>query len=170
MSFSIESTNYCNYSKGKFGNELTFIIPAWLDAEEGYYEIDFNIIDSNGNSCSFPYPEDARKVCFWYKSNLDDRAIHLDYIEERDRFLCTLAIDEESYMELIKFGWKARQAAEVLPQATKADVIMTGYVSDYEHIFRQRTSIIAETGQPHPELARLMDPLYEEFKSRKLIV
>lgn len=30
MSFAQESTRYCNYSKDKFGNELTFIIPCWV--------------------------------------------------------------------------------------------------------------------------------------------
>lgn len=34
MSFAIESTRYCNYSKGKFGSELTFIIPIWCDKKE----------------------------------------------------------------------------------------------------------------------------------------
>ena len=29
MSFAQESTRYCNYSKSKFNNELTFIEPAW---------------------------------------------------------------------------------------------------------------------------------------------
>lgn len=29
-SYSQESTRYCNYSKDKFGNELTFIRPAWV--------------------------------------------------------------------------------------------------------------------------------------------
>ena len=29
MSFAQESTRYCNYSKSKFGQELTFIEPAW---------------------------------------------------------------------------------------------------------------------------------------------
>ena len=33
-SFAQESTRYCNYSKDKFNNELTFIIPSWLDWEE----------------------------------------------------------------------------------------------------------------------------------------
>lgn len=33
-SFSQESTRYCNYSKDKFGNELTFIIPCWMDITE----------------------------------------------------------------------------------------------------------------------------------------
>ena len=31
MSFAQESTRYCNYSKDKFGNELTFIIPNWVN-------------------------------------------------------------------------------------------------------------------------------------------
>ena len=29
FSFAAESTRYCNYSKNKFDNELTFIIPTW---------------------------------------------------------------------------------------------------------------------------------------------
>lgn len=33
MSFAQESTRYCNYSKDKFGNELTFIQPCWLNDE-----------------------------------------------------------------------------------------------------------------------------------------
>lgn len=31
MSFAQESTRYCNYSKDKFDNELTFIIPNWVN-------------------------------------------------------------------------------------------------------------------------------------------
>lgn len=31
-SYCQESTRYCNYSSGKFGNELTFVNPVWLDS------------------------------------------------------------------------------------------------------------------------------------------
>jgi len=34
-SFAQESTRYCNYSKDKFGNEITFINPYWLTGSEG---------------------------------------------------------------------------------------------------------------------------------------
>ena len=34
LSHLAESTRYCNYSKDKFGNELTFIKPCWLDDEK----------------------------------------------------------------------------------------------------------------------------------------
>ena len=30
-SYSQESTRYCNYSQDKFGNEITVILPVWLD-------------------------------------------------------------------------------------------------------------------------------------------
>ena len=33
FSFAQESTRYCNYSKDKFSNELTFIFPNWMDEE-----------------------------------------------------------------------------------------------------------------------------------------
>ena len=35
-SYSQESTRYCNYSKDKFGNELTFIRPPWVDLGAHY--------------------------------------------------------------------------------------------------------------------------------------
>lgn len=34
-SYSVESTRYCAYNKGKFGGELSFVKPWWLE-EEGY--------------------------------------------------------------------------------------------------------------------------------------
>lgn len=41
FSFAQESTRYCNYSKDKFGNQITFIVPCYLDyinLEGGFYE------------------------------------------------------------------------------------------------------------------------------------
>jgi len=38
-SYSQESTRYCNYSKDKFGGELTFIKPCFWDEDSDEYEI-----------------------------------------------------------------------------------------------------------------------------------
>lgn len=40
-SYSQESTRYCNYSMGKFGNELTVIRPCFWDESDEKYEIWF---------------------------------------------------------------------------------------------------------------------------------
>lgn len=37
-SIAEQSTRYCNYGKDKFGKEITFCIPSWLDLEEGSYK------------------------------------------------------------------------------------------------------------------------------------
>lgn len=37
LSHLAESTRYCNYSKDKFGNEITFIKPCWCNIPEGDY-------------------------------------------------------------------------------------------------------------------------------------
>lgn len=45
FSFMNESTRYCNYTKGKFGSELTFIIPEWIydvQAETASYKDHLN--------------------------------------------------------------------------------------------------------------------------------
>ena len=41
-SYSQESTRYCNYSKGKFGNELTFVMPYKIRRETAKFIIWYN--------------------------------------------------------------------------------------------------------------------------------
>lgn len=45
FSFAQESTRYCNYSKDKFGNELTFILPCWCSSLELLYWDPYNVTD-----------------------------------------------------------------------------------------------------------------------------
>ena len=53
VSFAIESTRYCNYSKGKFGNELSVIKPCHIKENSPEYNIWFKtmqIIEHNYNA------------------------------------------------------------------------------------------------------------------------
>ena len=43
-SYSQESTRYCNYSKDKFGNELTVVKPLFWDEESDEYQLWYNTI------------------------------------------------------------------------------------------------------------------------------
>ena len=49
FSFAQESTRYCNYSKGKFGSELTFIKPCFWDRE---FSLKLNNYDWWLSACS----------------------------------------------------------------------------------------------------------------------
>ncbi len=44
-SYTQESTRYCNYSKGKFGGELTFIKPLFFEENTNEYSLWFNLME-----------------------------------------------------------------------------------------------------------------------------
>lgn len=135
MSFAQESTRYCNYSKDKFGNELTFIQPCWLDDER-------------------------LKLYGPYHTVIRDKS-------PESIFIANLNNAEKDYLDLIRLGWKPQEARAVLPNALKTELIVTGFVSDWNHFFDLRARGI--TGAPHPQAKELAEPLMEEFIARKYI-
>lgn len=155
-SFAVESTRYCNYSKDKFDNgQVTFIIPYWAaDIREGMYEV------YDPFKYSY-YPDEYTDISCKFDTDSDGNANNV-----QDELIQSLKEAEFRYRRLIQSRCKPQEAREVLPLATKCDMIMTGFVSDWQHFFRLRTSIIAETGKPHPDASSLADPLYKEFISR----
>lgn len=135
MSFAQESTRYCNYSKDKFGNELTFIQPCWLDDER-------------------------LKLYGPYHTVIRDKSLE-------SIFIASLNNAEKDYIDLIDLGWKPQEARAVLPNSLKTELVVTGFVSDWNHLFDLRAR--GTTGAPHPQAKELAEPLMKEFIARKYI-
>ncbi len=150
MSFAQESTRYCNYSKNKFGNELTFIKPCWLDMHD---------------------TDEGREVTRnWNFDILDGCSIIAEegeFDDARDAFLTSLNVAEHCYLELLQKGWTPQQARAVLPNSLKTELVVTGFTSDWEHFFGLRAR--GTTGAPHPQAKELAEPLMKEFITRKYI-
>lgn len=110
----------------------------------------------------FSFAEQSTRYCDFSADKFNNE---LTFIEDQ---WC----DEELLRQIeywyISSHLKPQEKRNVLPLCTKTELVMTGFVSDWEHVFRLRTSI-AETGRPHPQMLELMDPLYEEFIRRNLI-
>lgn len=140
-SFAVESTRYCNYSKDKFSNEITFVQPTW---------------------CTRDYTKEPISSNKWLIDHLPAE----DETGEK-QFLSGLLRTESCYMNLILAGRKPQEARDILPLATKCDMVMTGFVSDWQHFFDLRAR--GTTGAPHPDAKALAEPLMHEFESRKLI-
>ena len=140
FSFAQESTRYCNYSKDKFGNQITFIQPSWITLDKEIAPIN--------------------ELCFLTKQyDTDDPNL---------RYLASLVEANYTYVLLLNKGWTPQQARAVLPNSLKTELVMTGFVSDWKHFFRLR-SRIAETGKPHPQAQELADPLMDEFVKRGIM-
>lgn len=157
MSFAQESTRYCNYSKDKFGNELTFIIPCWCD----------DIPDA----LSLKDSMDVKKFVW----GTDDLAaivekkgvVNRQVSKFTQRFLYEMQGDEDIYIELIAAGYKPQEARAVLPNSLKTELVVTGFTSDWNHFFDLRAR--GTTGAPHPQAKELAEPLMKEFIARKYI-
>jgi thymidylate synthase (FAD) len=157
MSFAQESTRYCNYSKDKFGNELTFIIPCWLDIISEADEI-----HTDGNEGDFCYPEDIYTSNFLYTLRYAERA-YLDLLQQWDK-----RIPDKRYKSGFRNNpWTPQQARAILPNALKTELVVTGFVSDWNHFFDLRAR--GTTGAPHPQAKELAEPLMKEFIARKYI-
>ena len=157
MSFAQESTRYCNYSKDKFGNELTFIIPCWLDIISEADEI-----HTDGNEGDFCYPEDIYTSNFLYTLRYAERA-YLDLLQQWDK-----RIPDKRYKSGFRNNpWTPQQARAVLPNSLKTELVVTGFTSDWNHFFDLRAR--GTTGAPHPQAKELAEPLMEEFIARKYI-
>lgn len=188
FSFAQESTRYCNYSKDKFGNEVTFIEPCWLNIPEGKYT---NIAKQS--------PEDGEyKQIMLHENNIN--AYPLTTTPE-GRFLWGCLWSEHDYFDLIGQGWTPQQARAVLPNALKTELVMTGFADDWwgeylvidkatglidqrihgkfydelNNIDRDKYRIVEKGFFPlrcssgaHPQAQELAIPLREEFVKRRI--
>ena len=104
--YSQESTRYCNYKGG-----VTFIIPPWVDIEEGEYgnKLYINLNQSN----------EALAEVRWFNSMFDSSL---------------------SYITLLNRGWSPQQARSVLPNSLKTEIVMTANLREWIHVFKLRTS------------------------------
>jgi thymidylate synthase (FAD) len=109
LSHLAESTRYCNYSKDKFGNEITFIKPCWCNIPEG----DYNTPDYT------PY-----------------RLPHIGAAESR--LIDALQYAEYYYFFLLSEGWTPQQARSVLPLSIKSELISCGFEDVWTNFFYRR--------------------------------
>lgn len=118
FSFNVESTRYCNYSKDKFDNDITFLRPKF-----GIY--------SKSNEAMKEWESSMEKI-------------------------------EYKYMKLAKLGATAQECAQVLPKATKVEMVMTATLPEWEHFFDLR--LRGTTGAPHPQAKEAAQLIYDQFK------
>ena len=110
FSFSEMSTRYCNFSKDRFNNEITFIAPSWMD------NTSFENVDN-----------------YLHKREFDMSFGSIDLVN-------ALSQCELCYLSMINKGLKPQQAREVLPLCTKTELVMTGFAEDWEGFFELRTA------------------------------
>lgn len=141
LSHLAESTRYCNYSKDKFDNQITFIKPCWLDMHD---------------------TDEGREVTRnWNFDILDGCSIIAEegeFDDARDAFLTSLNVAEHCYLELLQKGWTPQQAREVLPLSVKSELISCGFKDAWDNFFYRRCAKDA-----HPMAREIATKVRDEF-------
>ena len=150
---SEQSTRYCNYSKNKFGSEITYVIPEWIYKKRD--EISKGVDPLDGKSLE-------------YIKNLSGVEL-LNELACYDKGVCAwmedLEYGESSYMYLINdCGFKPQEARGLLRLDTATTVYYTAFVKDWQHFFDLRCSPAA-----HPDIRVLAENLKEQFKKQNLL-
>lgn len=154
MSMVQESTRYVNYTKEKFGEEVTFVIPPWIPKET--LAGGENITWWDGDWVN---TKEMKIVKYGPEDN--------DY-DAVDTWLFSLSSADQDYRVLLNKGWTPQQARGVLPLSTKTEFVLCGFADAWIHFFRLRSDIAA-TGAPHPQAQELANPLRDEFIERKYL-
>ena len=68
-------------------------------------------------------------------------------------FFNQLTAVQDAYITLIEEGCTPQEARQVLPNALKTEIVVTGFVSDWRHFFDLR--LLGTTGKPHPDMLLL---------------
>lgn len=128
----------CNYSKDKFGNEITVIEPCfWHPCKSDIVTIpDSDFIKSVKGAS-----EETQKYVLWYNS-------------------CKMA--EDRYFMLLEHGATPQEARSVLPHSVKTEVVVYTNMREWREIFKLRAA--GEHGKPHPQMLEVMVPLLNECK------
>lgn len=146
LSHLAESTRYVNYSKEKFGSEITFIKPCWLNVPEGEYN---HCIMVSKNS------SDIKVECV----GSDEIGKYYNVGEEEGLFLNGLVQSELTYLNLINNKkWTPQQARSVLPLGIKSELISCGFEDAWENFMRRR-----DAPDAHPMAQEIAKPMHEEF-------
>ena len=149
-SIAEESTRYCNYHLDKFNNSITFALPSWIDINKTEIQ-----------ACRTAEVESDMYADMRVNMELSDNWNTIDW------YLYALSTSALAYKKLIQLGWKPQQAREVLPLATKSQLIHTAFIDDWKHFFALRADGVS--GIPHPNAKLVAEPLKQEFIKRGLL-
>ena len=117
LSHLAESTRYCNYSKDKFDNQITFIQPSWIILDKEIAPIN--------------------ELCL-LSGQYDRENPNL-------RYLASLVDANYAYVLLLNKGWTPQQARDVLPLSVKSELISCGFKDAWENFFYRRCANDAHT-------------------------
>jgi len=146
--FSQSSTRYCNFSKDKFGKEITVINPFFFNPSDKTKDI------------ALPFPVFYEENTSW--NLIDDTGCDICTLNKFDVWYIACLYSEWAYLTLLEMGANPQEARSVLPNSLATKIRVTANIREWIHILNLRA--IGTTGKPHPQMVEVMVPLLNQLK------
>ena len=108
------------------------------------------------------FAQESTRYCNYIKAKFGGSVTYITppWLQESEEleFEEDLTVIEQIYFKWLNKGWTAQQARGFLSTFTKTELVMTGFVSDWEHFFELRCHSTA-----HPQAREIAIPLQEQF-------
>ena len=115
LSSMCESTRWCNYSKGKYGSQLTGIKPYWIDFKT----------------------KEPVEVKTYGDGSIDNEQIRaLDFDDYQ--FVSSMALEEIEYMRHAEEGLQAQQLKRLFPLWGKCELRLCGFEDAWDNFMWRR--------------------------------
>ena len=117
------------------------------------------------------FAQESTRYCNYAKEKFGASVtfIQPDWIkpEDQSEFEEDCATIEKLYFKWIDKGYPAQLSRYFLINGTKTELVITGFVDDWQHFFDLRA--LDKTGPAHPDIKKLALPLYQEFLKLDII-
>jgi thymidylate synthase (FAD) len=138
LSSMCESTRWCNYSKGKYGSQLTGIKPYWID---------------------FKTKEPVEVKTYGDGSINNEQIRVLDFDDYQ--FVSSMALEEIEYMRHAEEGLQAQQLKRLFPLWGKCELRLCGFEGAWDNFMWRRMDEHAD-----PECKKIAE-MIQDLRSKK---
>ena len=115
LSSMCESTRWCNYSKGKYGSQLTGIKPYWIDFKT----------------------KEPVEVKTYGDGSIDNEQIRVLNFDDY-QFVTSMALEEMEYMRHAEAGLQAQQLKRLFPLWGKCELRLCGFDDAWDNFMWRR--------------------------------
>lgn len=128
----------------------------------------------------FSFAQESTRYCNYSSGKFGSECTFIvppdqDWSDEPEEYTCPAVFKtywlysmhnaEDDYKYFIELGWKPEQARDVLPNALKTEIVVTGNYREWRHFFKLRTDAAA-----HPHIRLLAKSLLDDIKTKIPVV
>ena len=177
------TTNYRHIIENNWLDDLQFICEP-TEFHEKRYTFKFTCSRAIAQELTrhrvFSFAMESQRYCNYNKDRFNneitfiepsftnsDKVIKSEAFDNAYEVLCSSFEEAEGYYQLlIESGFDPQEARDVLPNATKTEICMTGFASDWKYLFDLR--LYDKTGKSHPDMKLLVSKAKDEFIKNNL--